>query len=136
MSDSVQTLVGAYGPDVFADSLIGFVRRHKDVPFFAYYPMALTHDPFQPTPGHPEYDDFDPATMRVNDPAYFADNVAHMDKVVGRIADALEEIGIRENTLILFIGDNGTDRDIVSPFGDGEIRGIRAIPQSMVPTCP
>ncbi len=128
MSDSVETLIGAYGPDVFADSLIGFARRHRDTPFFAYFPMTMTHDPFQPTPGHPEYEAFDPATMQLNDAKYFGDNVTYMDKVVGRIADAMDELGIRENTLILFIGDNGTDRDVTSPYGDGEIRGNKGYP--------
>jgi arylsulfatase A-like enzyme len=121
-------MVGSYGPDVFADSLISFANRHRDQPFFAYFPMALTHDPFQPSPDHPDYDAFDPATMRMNDPALFGDNVAYMDKVVGRIVNAIDDIGIRDNTLIFFIGDNGTDRDVVSPYGEGEIRGNKGYP--------
>lgn len=127
-SDSVQTLVGAYGPDVFADSLLGFAARHKEQPFFAYFPMTLTHDPFQPTPGHPEYEAFDPAIQNLNDAAYFADNMAYMDKIVGRIADGITALGLEENTLILFVGDNGTDRDVTSAYGDLDIRGNKGYP--------
>ena len=41
---------GKYGPDVFVNYLNDFVNNQKDKPFFVYYPMALTHDPFSPTP--------------------------------------------------------------------------------------
>lgn len=127
-SETVQNLAGAYGPDVFADSLISFMAQSKTKPFFAYYPMVLTHDPFQPTPGHPEYDNFDPAASNVNDAAYFAANVAYMDQIVGRILAALDAQGIRDQTLVLFIGDNGTDRDIWSAYGDQQIRGDKGRP--------
>ncbi|MEZ5397218.1 MAG: sulfatase-like hydrolase/transferase [Bryobacterales bacterium] len=40
----------AYGPDVFSDFLIRFMERNRERPFFVYYPMALVHDPFLPTP--------------------------------------------------------------------------------------
>ena len=44
---------GEYGPKLVNDFALDFVTRHKDEPFFLYYPMMLTHDPFQPTPGQP-----------------------------------------------------------------------------------
>ena len=113
----------AYGPDVYADSLIAFVRRHRNTPFLAYYPMALTHGPFQPTPDHPDYAAFDPDEDRVNDTKYFASYVSYMDKIIGRIVDALDEEGLRENTLVLFIGDNGTDRRVTTQYEGREIQG-------------
>jgi arylsulfatase A-like enzyme len=84
--------------------------------------MVLTHDPFQPTPDHPDYAGFDPDD-RTNLAAYFADNVAYMDKLVGRLVQQLDSLGLRENTLILFVGDNGTDRDVVSRMGTRKIQG-------------
>ena len=123
MGADPQKIEGAFGPDVFADSLIGFISRHRNEPFLAYYPMVLTHDPFQPTPDHPDYAGFDPESQQLNDPAYFGANVAYMDKIVGRIIQALDDEGLREHTLVLFIGDNGTDRDVTSPYGDEQIRG-------------
>ena len=127
-SETVTDLEGAFGPDVFADSLISFMAQQQGRPFFAYYPMVLTHDPFQPTPGHPDYPTFDPVDSDVNDPAYFADNVAYMDGIIGRIVNALDEQGIRQQTILMFIGDNGTDRDIRSAYGNREIRGDKGRP--------
>jgi arylsulfatase A len=39
-----------YGPNIFADYLLDFIDRNKQRPFLIYYPMALVHDPFLPTP--------------------------------------------------------------------------------------
>ena len=110
-----------FGPDLFVDFIESFVSEPDDKPFFVYFPMALTHDPFRPTPNDASYDTLQ--VDGVNDPAYFASNVAYMDNVIGRIVDHLDESGLRENTLILFTGDNGTDRKVTSPFGDTVIKG-------------
>lgn len=93
-----------YGPDIFTDFIVDAARRHKDRPFFAYYPMALTHGPFYTTPDttRSEKDRF------VNKRTNFKSNVEYMDKLVGRIVAALEKLKIRDNTIILFTGDNGT----------------------------
>lgn len=118
------TLRGQYGPDVFVEFIEDFIERHRDQPFLVYYPMALVHDPFQPTPGHPAYDEL--PVEGTNDTTYFAANVAYMDRMVGKLVRRLEELGLRENTLILFVGDNGTDRDVISRMGDRVIRGMKA----------
>jgi arylsulfatase A-like enzyme len=113
---------GRYGPDVFADYIERFLERHRDEPFFLYYPMVLPHDPFQPTPNSPDYATFDPGSG-LNDPGYFASHVAYLDEVVGRIIRQLERLELRERTLLLFTADNGTDRDVTSRLGDRVIRG-------------
>lgn len=113
---------GKYGPDLFTEYLEDFVTEKAGQPFFIYYPMALTHDPFEPYPGSPDFASYDPQN-RVNDPQYFPGMVTHMDKLVGRIIDKVAELGLAENTLILFVGDNGTDREVVTPFKGQELRG-------------
>ncbi len=112
-------LKGRYGPDVFCDYALDFIERKKDRPFLLYFPMALTHGPFVPTP---DSADWDSGTDKSN-PKYFADMVAYMDKIVGRIARKLDELGLRERTLILFTGDNGTAQGIRSRLGDRIVRG-------------
>lgn len=102
-----------YGPDVFCDYIGDFMERNKSRPFFVYYPMVLTHGPFVPTPDSPEWG------QRVADKKYYVDMVAYMDKIVGRIVKKLEGLGLREDTLILFTGDNGTPRVITSAMKDG-----------------
>jgi arylsulfatase A len=49
--------------------------------------------------------------------------VAHMDKMVGRIVGKLDELGLREDTLFLFTGDNGTHRSIKSELAGRIIQG-------------
>lgn len=115
------TLTGRYGPDAFAEFIEGFIERNRDRPFLVYYPMVLVHDPFQPPSGHPEFRRVSiPGT---NDTTYFAAMVSHMDGIVGRLTRKLEEAGVRDNTLILFMGDNGTDVNVTSRMGDRVIRG-------------
>ena len=114
---------GEYGPDLVNDYALDFIARHKDEPFFLYYPMMLTHAPYQPTPDSP---DWDPKAMgeQVNDrPEHFADMVAYMDKLVGKLVARLDSLGIRDNTLILFVGDNGTGRGTRSMMGDRLVVG-------------
>ncbi|MEP1088040.1 MAG: sulfatase-like hydrolase/transferase [Algoriphagus sp.] len=112
-----QTYEGKYGPDLFTEQVNLFMEKNKSEPFFIYYPMAITHDPFVPTPDNPAFEDFD-SKSKTNDPIYFAEMVNYMDKLIGSIVDKTEELGIREKTLILFVGDNGTDRKVTtSQFG-------------------
>jgi len=114
---------GEYGPDLVNAYALDFITRHRQQPFFLYYPMILPHDPFQPTPDSP---DWDPKAVgeKVNDKKeHFADMVAYMDKLIGKLVSHLEKLGLRDNTLILFLADNGTGRGIVSQMGGRPVRG-------------
>jgi len=116
---------GKYGPDIFTDYLNDFVNRQDENPFFIYYPMALTHDPFSPTPDSEEWDE--PEKRSENNPKYFGDMVEYADKIIGRIVQNLKEKGIREETLILFYSDNGTHQKIVSSMGEKKVRGGKGL---------
>ncbi|GAB5562235.1 MAG: sulfatase-like hydrolase/transferase [Synoicihabitans sp.] len=110
---------GEYGPDVLNDFVLDFMERHQAEPFFVYYPMLLPHSPFTPTPLSKGYEN--PSTQ---DAGYFKDMVEYTDLLVGRVVDKLEELKLRENTLVIFLGDNGTNKDITSTMIDGRrIRG-------------
>jgi arylsulfatase A len=114
---------GEYGPDLVNDYALDFVTRKKDGPFLLYYSMMLTHAPYQPTP---DSRDWDPKAQgeQVNaQPEHFADMVAYMDKLVGRLVVRLEALGIRDNTLLFFVGDNGTGRGTRSLMGDRLVIG-------------
>ena len=107
---------GEYGPTLVNDFALDFVTRQKSRPFFLYYPMILTHDPFQPTPDSRNYDKKAKGEGVNRDVKHFADMTAYMDKMVGRLVAKLDELGLRENTLIMFIGDNGTHPTVTSQF--------------------
>lgn len=117
---------GEYSSDVFADCIIDFIETHRDDPFLVYYPMALTHCPFSPTP---DSSDWDPASRGSKTykgkPQYFGDMVAYVDKTVARIDEKLKSLGIRDNTLLIFIGDNGTDTPIVTNTTFGKVAGAK-----------
>ena len=112
-------LAKKYGPDVYTDHLLDFVERHKDGPFFVYFPMCLTHSPFVSTPDSKKL----VPNEKTKNKAYFADMMNYTDKIVGRITDKLDDLKIRENTLVIFTGDNGTDRAITTQTVNGPVRG-------------
>lgn len=117
-----------YGPDIVSEYGLDFMERSsgKGQPFLLYYPMILTHCPFSPTPGSPEWMTDDTTVMTYKGQArYFEDMVAYMDKIVGDIDRKLEELGIRDNTLILFTGDNGTDEPVVSMMNGRQVAGAK-----------
>ena len=119
---------GEYGPQVCTDFICDFIDKNKKKPFLVYYPMILTHCPFDPTP---DSTDWDPKRLGSttykgdrNDPQrHFRDMVAYADKAVGQIVSQLEKSGVRDNTLIIFTGDNGTDTPIVTTWNGKKVLG-------------
>ena len=119
---------GEYGPQVCTDFICDFIDKNKKKPFLVYYPMILTHCPFDPTPDSTDWDPkrLGSATYKGdrNDPQrHFRDMVAYADKAVGQIVSQLEKSGVRDNTLIIFTGDNGTDTPIVTPWNGKKVVG-------------
>ena len=113
----------AYGPDVVSNYAIDFIKRNKDNPFFIYYPMLLVHNPFMPTPDSKAWDSLE--TRVKPDNKLFIDMVAYMDKIIGNIVNELKVQGIAENTLLIFVGDNGTNLNIVSNTNNGQVKGAK-----------
>jgi arylsulfatase A len=114
---------GSYGPDLVNDFALDFVTRHQEKPFFLYYPMILTHDPYQPTPDSPDWDPKIRSEAKQRDGKHFAEMVTYMDKLIGRLDAKLDELGIRDNTLLLFTGDNGTGKSATSRFKGADFPG-------------
>ena len=114
---------GEYGPKLVNDFALDFVTRHKEKPFFLYYPMILTHDPFQPTPDSANWDPKAQGEQVNKNMKHFADMTAYMDKMIGRLDAKLGELGLRDNTLLIFIGDNGTHSSVTSRFNGANRQG-------------
>jgi arylsulfatase A len=118
---------GEYGPDLVNGYALDFVTRKKSGPFFLYYSMMLTHAPYQPTPDSPDWDPKAQGEQVNTNAKHFADMVAYMDKLVGRLVTRLDSLGIRDNTLLLFVGDNGTGRGTRSMMGDRLVIGGKGL---------
>lgn len=88
-----------YIPDVLHKYVVDFVTRHKDQPFYIHYAMSSIHGPIMRTPDSTS-----------NSQNLYADNNAYMDKLVGKLVAELERLKLRDNTLLVFVGDNGTAR--------------------------
>lgn len=114
---------GEYGPDLVSDYALDFIARKKDVPFFLYYPMMLTHAPYQPTPDSKGWDPKAQGEGVNIAREHFGEMVEYMDKLVGKLVTKLEVLGLREQTLILFLGDNGTGKGTRSRMGDRVVIG-------------
>jgi len=92
---------GQFGPDVCCDWSLDYMDRHRDEPFLLYYSAILTHIPVVETPDNRGQD----LTPREQ----FRDMVVYADEIVGRLAQGLDELGLRQNTLLFVAVDNGTD---------------------------
>lgn len=128
----VPTTFDDYGPDAYCEFILKFIEHNQKQPFFVYYPMALTHGPFVPTPDTPGVAHLTNQQKLKGVSAsqtHFGEMVAYADQLVGRILDQLADLGLRENTLILFTADNGTPQPIVTRMKDGQtIRGGKGLP--------
>jgi len=101
--------VSGYADDLFTDHAVDFLKRHRDRPFFLYLPYIATHfhveAPEDEVALHRgKFSEADPA-QPVN--ATYAALVTRLDKNVGRVAQALKELGLEENTLLVFTSDHG-----------------------------
>jgi arylsulfatase A len=114
---------GEYGPTLVNEFALSFITKNKEKPFFLYYPMILTHNPFQPTPDSPDWDPTISSENKQQSPKHFADMTAYMDKLVGSVVAKLDELGIRDITLLLVLGDNGTNTGITSRFKGADYKG-------------
>lgn len=130
-----------YSHDLLEAEALTFIRAHKDRPFFLYVPFIIPHVAIQvPDDALAEYQG------KWDDPAYdgkkgylphpapragYAAMVSRMDRSVGRILDQLKELGLDEQTLVLFSSDNGPTHDGVggsdSKFFEsaGPFRGLK-----------
>lgn len=91
-----------YRPDMTYDFVIDFIVANQNEPFFVYYPMFMPHAPEEPTPDFPA--DGDPTDRE----EVFDDMIRYMDKLIGNLVTQINALGLEDDTIIMFTGDNGT----------------------------
>ena len=98
---------GEYLTDRLTDEAITILEKFKDDPFFMYFPFYSIHTPLQ---GRPDLKKKYKNNKQVH--ADYAAMVECLDENVGRLMGALDELGLRDNTIVLFSSDNGGIRKL------------------------
>jgi len=129
-----------YSHDLILKAAKDFIRTHRDRPFFCYMPVTIPHAAMHaPKDLHDKYRKQFPqfeerigkyAGRDVQNPvAAFPAMVEHLDNGVGEILGLLQELGISDNTLVMFTSDNGPHREggHLPEFWDsnGPLKGIK-----------
>lgn len=92
-----------YLTDTLAAEAAGFIARNASQPFFLYLPFTATHGPLEAKPEVlARFDGLASKRRRL-----FAAVLASLDDAVGKVRQAIEDAGIADNTVIIFLGDNG-----------------------------
>jgi arylsulfatase A-like enzyme len=110
-----------YTTKAFAHEAVAFIEAHREVPWFVYLPFNAVHAPLQPPP------DAEDTRQKVTDVnrRKFSGMLAAMDTAVGTVLDKLRELSLEEDTLIVFISDNGGPT-AQTTSGNGPLRGFKA----------
>lgn len=106
-----------YAPDKMTEAALSFIRENKDGPFFLYVPTPVPHAALQvPDDSLKQYAGGFQEEIYLGQKGYlphrfpraaYAAMATRMDRDVGRIVDLVKELGLDENTLIMFSSDNG-----------------------------
>ncbi|WP_158859377.1 arylsulfatase [Lunatibacter salilacus] len=121
-NNNEQKSYGGYCSDIFTDEAIQFIETQKEQPFFCYLSFNAPHTPLQvPDEYYERYRDIDPALGLDNSGIPFAEMsekdkedarkvyamVSNIDDNVGKLMKRLEELQIDDNTVVIFMTDNG-----------------------------
>ena len=92
-----------YLTDAIARETVAFIKKHRSRQFFAYVPFNAVHTPIEATSAY--LDRF----SETSDPRQRAYNAmtSALDDAVGRILDTLQKQGLEDNTMVVFVNDNG-----------------------------
>lgn len=98
-----------YITDIFTDAALEFIDAHREGPFFCYIPYNAPHSPFQvPDAYYDKYKEIEAASEkdRKTLAAIYA-MVECVDANIARLLERLDALNIRENTIVIFMTDNG-----------------------------
>jgi len=115
-----------YSHDLMTEEAVSWITDNKDRPMFLYLAYCIPHTKYQ-VPDLEQYAEMDwPENMKIH-----AAMTSRMDRDIGTIAHLLEELGIAENTLILFNSDNGAHGQFGSEKFFNTSGALRDIKRSM-----
>lgn len=125
-----------YAMDLITDKAVSFVESNKDKPFFLYYPTIVPHlalqvpadslEPYRDLKEEGPYDGSRGYLPNFTPRATYAAMVSRMDASIGRILKKIDDLGLTDDTIVVFTSDNGplydrlggTDTDFFSSARD------------------
>ena len=109
---------GQYFPDLIADRAVSFIERNQDVPFFLYFALNIPHYPEQ------SLEQYQARYQQLGEPRRsYAAMISTTDSYVGRILAQLDALGLREDTIVVFMSDNGHSEEDYRISVDGHVSG-------------
>ncbi|HEX4144820.1 MAG TPA: arylsulfatase [Pirellulales bacterium] len=118
-----------YCSDIFTDAAIQFITQQRGEPFFVYLPFNCPHTPLEVPPDYlARYQNL----SLDDDTARIYGMIANIDDNVGRLLAKLDELGLRDDTIVVFLTDNGPQqrrfngiwRDLKATVYEGGIRTV------------
>jgi len=113
---------GEYFPDLMVKEASKFLEENRNHPFFMYYAMNTPHYPYQ---GSPEWLKYYREKGEKYPRDLYAAFISTMDEKVGLLLKKLDELDLRENTIIVFQSDNGYSTEERAHFGGGSAGILR-----------
>ena len=124
----------ARSTELIVDATIEFIERHRDEPFYVNVWTIVPHSPFAPTPeqlaAYPKLDQPRYIPHVSARQIYYA-MVTDLDRHLGRLLDRLRELGLEDDTIVVFTSDNGPEHDLINNAGysavgsTGPFRGVK-----------
>jgi arylsulfatase A-like enzyme len=108
-----------YLTDAFGNEAVDFIKRNNQSPFLLYFPFNAPHGPMQ---AKPEYLEMYSQLITNKRQAANAALTHSMDENIGKVLDAVEELGLTDNTLVIFTNDNGGE-DSQNGANNGALNG-------------
>ncbi len=108
--------------DIWFDEGMKFIQENKDKPFFTYISLNAPHKPLYCPEKYVKPYENDP---RVSSPEFYG-MITNIDENLARLMDMLDDEGLADNTILVFMTDNGTASGIIDGRGyDGGMRGMK-----------
>lgn len=110
---------GQYFPDLITDRALSFIERNQDEPFFLYFALNIPHYPEQ------ALERFAGRYRELPEPRRsYAAIVSTTDDYIGRILTQLEMLKLADNTIVVFLSDNGHSEEDYQISADGHLSGF------------